>query len=413
MHSTQQKTKDGIVWLMDKSHQDNKKSSLKKYSSYYEGLLGDIYYWSPAYKSFLIIGFGLFHNFAVSFFQITSYIFQWDSLGISQESIKIGITLIIFNLCVLSVSLLFSAIVYKFFYKNSFLQKISLIFSLFCLAITTPLVNSYTGFFDNITWQVLLVYNVCYMIFLPRYLVVISFPAIIILMIFMTIFEDYLPFPVNATGFPEQIRLNEINGYRLLMEWIQLLWVWGISIITIGFYISLWRGRDTRLRYKSYLDELTNLYNRRAILEELDKLFSHKSSQLNTFSVAIIDLDFFKSVNDNYGHPFGDEVLQRIALELKSLCRDNDLIGRYGGEEFLMILPDCQVDVSVLILDRMRSHIEKVVFDTPNGETLSISISTGIAQKEQNDKNYSKIISRADAALYEVKKSGRNKVLAR
>jgi diguanylate cyclase (GGDEF)-like protein len=127
-------------------------------------------------------------------------------------------------------------------------------------------------------------------------------------------------------------------------------------------------------------------------------------------SVAIIDLDFFKRINDQFGHPVGDEALRTFAATLFANIRTIDKLGRYGGEEFLLILPDITKDQAVRTLDRLRSIVSEVDWAAISGMT-NLTMSAGISAVRQED-SAAEILARADVALYRAKDAGRNRVVS-
>ena len=124
-----------------------------------------------------------------------------------------------------------------------------------------------------------------------------------------------------------------------------------------------------------------------------------------TLSLTILDIDYFKRVNDSYGHHIGDSVLIEISELLKANVRESDYIGRWGGEEFLIICPETQLDGSIQFIEKLRKKIENYDFSVVGKQTASFGIS--IYSKEDTIES---IIKRADAALYQAKETGRNKV---
>ena len=127
------------------------------------------------------------------------------------------------------------------------------------------------------------------------------------------------------------------------------------------------------------------------------------------------DIDFFKSVNDTYGHAVGDLVLKTVSKVIKSQLRDYDIAGRYGGEEFLLLLPYTNFEDAKIVAERLRKSIETKKIDIskilPDHKSISVTMSLGVAQYNQSE--YEKVfIQNADKALYKAKESGRNKVIA-
>jgi diguanylate cyclase (GGDEF)-like protein len=165
-----------------------------------------------------------------------------------------------------------------------------------------------------------------------------------------------------------------------------------------------------RIEELAELDELTGLLNRRYIVKCLNEEMARAQRGKVPCSVAIIDLDFFKKINDQFGHPAGDEALRTFAISIFANIRTIDRLGRYGGEEFLLILPDTAKDQAVRTLDRLRSIISEVDWTAISGG-LNLTMSAGICTVRQTD-SVDDILIRADAALYRAKDAGRNRVVA-
>ena len=157
-------------------------------------------------------------------------------------------------------------------------------------------------------------------------------------------------------------------------------------------------------------DGLTGLYNARFFHEALARELERVKRTSRPFSIILFDGDKFKRVNDRYGHPAGDQVLQHISRVGRSVLRGYDVLARYGGEEFIAMLPDATGSQALLLAERMRKMIEARPFMTEEAETIRITISVGVAQaRAPYDKK--ELISQADQALYRAKETGRNKVV--
>jgi two-component system cell cycle response regulator len=160
-------------------------------------------------------------------------------------------------------------------------------------------------------------------------------------------------------------------------------------------------------------DQLTGLHNRRYMARHLDALISgaHKSGKPVAF--LIMDIDHFKAVNDSYGHDIGDEVLREFATRISANVRGIDLACRYGGEEFVVVMPDTDPSFAWTVAERLRQSMESVPFPisrAPHGLTVTVSI--GIANSEGHTDNAEALLHRADQALYRAKREGRNRVVA-
>jgi diguanylate cyclase (GGDEF)-like protein len=167
---------------------------------------------------------------------------------------------------------------------------------------------------------------------------------------------------------------------------------------------------ETLLQNLARKDALTGLNNRRIFFEIGQEWINHARRYNASLSLIILDIDFFKKINDNYGHNVGDQVLKQVAETLESGVRATDIISRYGGEEFVIVLPETASDHAFKIAQNLRESIEQSSIVTPNGESLKWTASFGVAQCDTKKDSLSELTYRADLALYQAKESGRNKV---
>lgn len=166
---------------------------------------------------------------------------------------------------------------------------------------------------------------------------------------------------------------------------------------------------DTAQR-RSRIDKLTDLWNRRAIMEMLDGELNRSERRENDLGVMMLDIDDFKQINDTYGHPAGDAILRRVSEVLRQSIRDYDAAGRYGGEEFLVLLTEAGREEAREIAERIRSEVEQLTVKH-NGQELSVTVSIGVAVRTVSEFSGSEeIISHADQALYNSKDNGKNQV---
>lgn len=156
-------------------------------------------------------------------------------------------------------------------------------------------------------------------------------------------------------------------------------------------------------------DELTGLYNRRHLFEVLDQECERVRRKHETFCICIADIDFFKNVNDSRGHQVGDQVLRKVGNVIQDRLRSMDCIGRYGGEEFLIILPQTSLEGAVTKAENIRQQVENLSF-THHEEVFNVTLSIGVAEHKLNE-NIDDTILRADEALYQAKNTGRNKTV--
>jgi len=155
------------------------------------------------------------------------------------------------------------------------------------------------------------------------------------------------------------------------------------------------------------IDSLTELKIRRSLLELGEVQFRLAQRYNFFFSIMIIDLDYFKKINDIYGHPLGDEVLKNIAKILKDTVRNVDHLGRFEGDEFIVILPNTSLENACVVAERIRGVIANFKYTVEN-KIIQVTASIGIATYDHQDNDISQIIQRADQALYKAKSRGRN-----
>jgi len=164
--------------------------------------------------------------------------------------------------------------------------------------------------------------------------------------------------------------------------------------------------RDTSLR-----DGMTGLYNRRFLEEFIDQVMQQATRKDETYSILMLDVDFFKMVNDTYGHDVGDKVIVEIGKVLKENIREADLAIRYGGEEFVIMLHNATQEGSLKVAQQIHTAFAALIFDVGNGESMSKTISIGMAKFPNDGDTIWKCIKYADTALYVAKTTGRNKIV--
>lgn len=210
-----------------------------------------------------------------------------------------------------------------------------------------------------------------------------------------------------------------------LLNWRFALLDAGLLAITVAVisYFAFVRPKDRQIqaimadleeaRRKaeklSRFDALTGVLSRRAILEALDEEVERAKRHGHALTCLMIDLDHFKNINDTHGHQFGDEALHRIAQIVSGLSRGSDHLGRYGGEEFLMILPETHVDGAVRFAERVRLAVAEAHLDRQD-ERVTLSI--GVGEWTDSEGSPNTLIADADRALLEAKAAGRNQVVA-
>ncbi len=171
---------------------------------------------------------------------------------------------------------------------------------------------------------------------------------------------------------------------------------------------------NIRLFQSATYEGLTGLYRREAILDRLNQELERALRYRRPLAVGMADLDHFKAVNDSYGHLVGDALLKRVAEETKATLRTSDAVGRYGGEEFLLVLPETELDGARAVAEKVRSRIEALRIQTASGATVGVTISIGLGVFDPNTPpvlTAKKLIGEADRQLLRAKEMGRNKVL--
>ena len=163
------------------------------------------------------------------------------------------------------------------------------------------------------------------------------------------------------------------------------------------------------LEHISRMDPLTGLMNRRALMDFINQEILRTRRYGRSMSLMICDLDAFKQINDTYGHSTGDNALQAVARVFKGMVRKADVAGRYGGDEFVMVMPETSLKGAVELAERVRATVEGISVDKGGGGTIGVTLSIGVALLREKDSTDT-LISRADAALYESKNKGRNRV---
>jgi diguanylate cyclase (GGDEF)-like protein len=232
-----------------------------------------------------------------------------------------------------------------------------------------------------------------------------SWLAILFMVIGVLMYIEY--------SYPYMISIYSTKTARTIDVYASIISAMLVSISVFIIYANSYRAEHERVKeYAKHFeraaitDGLTNIYNHRYLQKRLaEEVNKAERYQLN-LSVIMIDIDYFKKLNDTFGHPTGDSVLEQLANILSSNIRASDIVGRYGGEEFLIICPGTNKEGAMTIAEKERAMVESTLFG--KSEQIRITISCGITT--WNEENSSEIIEEADRALYAAKKSGRNRV---
>ncbi len=177
-------------------------------------------------------------------------------------------------------------------------------------------------------------------------------------------------------------------------------------VLTLQNKLKKLAEEKAQIEQESIIDPLTQVYNRRLLDEILDKYTALTSRKKIPLSCILIDIDHFKKINDTFGHQTGDDVLFKLAQTLKNYLRDNDVVFRYGGEEFLLLLQGSGIDGAFQVAERLRKLINETI-SLPDGQYITIS--AGCAEYINNERK-DIFIKRTDEALYKAKTTGRNRV---
>jgi len=163
------------------------------------------------------------------------------------------------------------------------------------------------------------------------------------------------------------------------------------------------------VQYLAVIDPLTDIYNRRGFFERAQGLFEQARQHNRPVSAMMIDADFFKQVNDQFGHDIGDIVLQKLVERCKVSLRDSDMICRYGGEEFAIFLAESDLTGAEIVAQRLFKSVSATPIETEIGQ-VSITISIGVASANQNCATFHQLLKHADRALQKAKSQGRNQI---
>ena len=182
-------------------------------------------------------------------------------------------------------------------------------------------------------------------------------------------------------------------------------------LLTTDLVLRQWHKRGQEVALLSQLDSLTNLYNRRTVNQHLERLLAI-STESDRISILLLDLDYFKHINDQHGHLVGDNVLREVGHQLQSIMRKNDLAGRFGGEEFIIVLYRSAHEIGMSVAERIRLRIAEIRVPTRSGQMIHVTTSIGVSTFSPfGMTSIDQILSQADQALYKAKDAGRNRVI--
>jgi diguanylate cyclase (GGDEF)-like protein/PAS domain S-box-containing protein len=212
-----------------------------------------------------------------------------------------------------------------------------------------------------------------------------------------------------------ETKIHRPNGDRVWLAWSTraLFDAAGslVEFLSAGADISERKTLESELTRLAITDPLTGAFNRRYLVDSGAREAERARRYGSAFSILVIDIDFFKNVNDTYGHSVGDSTLQALTQLGRKMLRGSDCFGRMGGEEFAVLLPQADLERAHQLADRMRQAVQRMKIETPKGP-ISITVSIGVAQLSGPETRFDETLIRADKALYVAKQTGRNKVVS-
>lgn len=222
----------------------------------------------------------------------------------------------------------------------------------------------------------------------------------------------------NPNNFNSRYRIRRPDG--------EIRWIWDrgrtyicpvtnvVRSVGISSDVTIMKTLEKKLKRTANIDGLTQIYNRKYLFDQLEKILDGHKTCDTLFSFSIIDIDFFKHINDNFGHPAGDFILTEFAKLIGDNIRSSDLLGRYGGEEFVVILKGIDKEHSKIVMGKILNIIREKVFNYKD-QDISFTFSCGISDVSEftkEDVTINKIVNCADERLYSAKRSGRNKIIS-
>lgn len=205
--------------------------------------------------------------------------------------------------------------------------------------------------------------------------------------------------------------LHELNPEVLsMLRAFNIAVTFSLLFYLSNLYMKLVGKAEKQLRVLATTDPLTQLLNRRSFLEVADYELTQRKRHLAPLAFVLADIDHFKSINDQHGHAVGDEVLKRVSQVLNQAVREQDSVARWGGEEFLIMMPDATLQAATMVAERLREKVSAIEV-TVNGQTIQVSMTFGVSS-HRLEEPVDAPVNRADGALYQGKAQGRNQVVA-
>lgn len=333
-----------------------------------------------------------------SFVLLNPFTWQWVNLPLVRSKLWTNVIMLFVFL-----SLIMPCFIYK---DKSWVQEIIPILSVQVVTVLLCHIGYLIGSFSPATMVAYVSVVGVGLVLFDRKMIYCALVPATIALLFCNFLSVY-----GVLQYAPIFKLEVLNQAQMHPFWVgsMFFFLLPILIACLLLFESLlkqWRIRETAIQVLSLLDPLTNVMNRRSISNHLERLHQ-QPNQL--YSIVLLDLDHFKNINDHFGHSVGDQVLINVAKCLANNLRDRDMIGRFGGEEFILLLPNTTPAQAQNVAERCRLAIGELKFTSEDHQEFSISASFGISSTLSADESHS-IISQADQALYAVKASGRNQV---
>ncbi len=333
-----------------------------------------------------------------SFVLLNPFTWQWVNLPLVRSKLWTNVIMLFVFL-----SLIMPCFIYK---DKSWVQEIIPILSVQVVTVLLCHIGYLIGSFSPATMVAYVSVVGVGLVLFDRKMIYCALVPATIALLFCNFLSMY-----GVLQYAPIFKLEVLNQAQMHPFWVgsMFFFLLPILIACLLLFESLlkqWRIRETAIQVLSLLDPLTNVMNRRSISNHLERLHQ-QPNQL--YSIVLLDLDHFKNINDHFGHSVGDQVLINVAKCLANNLRDRDMIGRFGGEEFILLLPNTTPAQAQNVAERCRLAIGELKFTSEDHQEFSISASFGISSTLSADESHL-IISQADQALYAVKASGRNQV---
>ena len=382
-------------------------AAVKELLNDYFKRFGNIYFWDLARKARAISLVAMLTNFLVCINAAFIAMVQPETLSLDFSVAKWAYQFT----AACSVFYLLMAIISQISLSLDVFQKQILFLVLASLTVTLSVFSSFIGFFDSLTWFIFFLYTMLGFVLLDWRQVMVTDTAIVFLMIAITIFHQSFPYPVQAYLFLEDSDIASMSFLDLISAWSICGTAAFASMWVMSFLLRTWHVQGIEQVSQAHLDPLTQVLKRRDVLDALENEVLLAARDKTPLTVAVLDLDAFKLLNEQHGHVFGDRALAYIAAQLKEVTRAQDLVGRYGGQEFIVVFPGCNIDIAVQVLERLKLKLSVETLRNNAQDQVKMSFSAGVAHLRPGDQKYENIIARADRALGQAKQVGGNKII--